>query len=333
MTESFPGGKVYGTASAKEYMSGAFDLNINYVGQDLDVNINGTNYNVDESTLNGSVRPLTKEAVITAYNDALGVNGSAYFDSNNNLVIQAAGYGPSVPTMSVDDGTFFNPTVTLGVAKAEAVINNGANTFVDPLTAADRDILLNNNLNIIVNGVSHKIKPSGGLPAAFTVADYVADMNTQVDLAFGTDVVDMSINGANNLEITTKNTPDSVQPELYVDFPRVHQSQLMVDVDELITRLDAGDNSAIGDMLSIIDGHMGNMLSLRADIGARNNRLEMISKKIASNNVSFTKFFSDAEDADMSEVIMLLKNAENVYKASLSTGARVIQPSLVDFLR
>jgi flagellar hook-associated protein 3 FlgL len=107
----------------------------------------------------------------------------------------------------------------------------------------------------------------------------------------------------------------------------------MVDVDELISRLEVGNNSQIGDMISVIDGHMGNMLSLRADIGARNNRLEMISKKIASNNVSFTKLLSDAEDADMSEVIMLLKNAENVYKASLSTGARVIQPSLVDFLR
>jgi flagellar hook-associated protein 3 FlgL len=38
------------------------------------------------------------------------------------------------------------------------------------------------------------------------------------------------------------------------------------------------------------------------------------------------------EDVDIAEAIMKLQNEENVYRASLATGARVIQPSLVDFL-
>ena len=42
---------------------------------------------------------------------------------------------------------------------------------------------------------------------------------------------------------------------------------------------------------------------------------------------------SDAEDVDMADVIMYLKMAEAVYQAALSAGARVIQPSLMDFLR
>jgi flagellar hook-associated protein 3 FlgL len=42
---------------------------------------------------------------------------------------------------------------------------------------------------------------------------------------------------------------------------------------------------------------------------------------------------SENEDIDMVETIMSLQNEENVYKASLSGGARIIQPSLVDFLR
>ena len=158
-------------------------------------------------------------------------------------------------------------------------------------------------------------------------------MNVRFDTAFNGDIVDLSINGAGDLEIVTKNTTPGVVADLRVDFPRAHESQLIADIDNLLTLLDTGDNEAIGDQLDTIDLHMENMLSLRADIGARNNRLELTSKKIASNNISFTKMLSDAQDADMSEVIMLLKNAENVYKASLSTGARIIQPSLVDFLR
>jgi flagellar hook-associated protein 3 FlgL len=42
---------------------------------------------------------------------------------------------------------------------------------------------------------------------------------------------------------------------------------------------------------------------------------------------------SKNEDVDMAEVIMRLKSEENVYRASLSAGARIIQPTLVDFLR
>ena len=50
-------------------------------------------------------------------------------------------------------------------------------------------------------------------------------------------------------------------------------------------------------------------------------------------DVNFTKLMSDNEDADMAETIMNLKNEENVYKASMAGGARIIQPSLIDFLR
>lgn len=332
MTDAFPTGSNTGVKATKEYVTGSFDLNLDYTAQNLDVTIGGVTYNVDESTLNGTVRPITKSQVVTAYNDALGTNGTAYFNASDDLVIESTSYGPGVPPMSVAASPYVT-TYTAGVATTEAALSNGTTTFVDPLTADDRAVLMENNINIVVNGVSRKIKPDDALLAGFTVADYVAHMNTKIDTAFGSDIVDMSINGANQLTITTKNSPDGQEPQLIVDFPRVHQSQLIADVDELLGYMQSGDNTAIGSMLDTIDGHIGNMLSLRADIGARNNRLEMISKKIASNNISFTKLLSDAEDADMSEVIMLLKNAENVYKASLSTGARVIQPSLVDFLR
>ena len=39
------------------------------------------------------------------------------------------------------------------------------------------------------------------------------------------------------------------------------------------------------------------------------------------------------EDVDMAEAIMNLNNEMNVYQASLATSAKVIQQSLVDYLR
>jgi len=42
---------------------------------------------------------------------------------------------------------------------------------------------------------------------------------------------------------------------------------------------------------------------------------------------------SKNEDVDIAEAIMYLKSEENVYQASLAGGARIIQQTLVDFLR
>jgi len=331
MTQTFPSGTVTGTASTKAYLAGDFNLNLNYTAQNLDVTIDGVTYPVSTAGLNGVATPITKDAVVSAYNDALGTNGTAYFNHENKLVIEAGVHGDLAAGMSVAASSF-TPAYTPGIDSAEATINNGPANFLDPLSADDQDVLRNNNFNIIVNGVSRKVKPDATLPSPFTVNDYVSHMNTRFDSEFNGNVVDLSV-VAGQLTVETVGTPDGTQAELVVDFPRAHENKLISDVNDLYDLMIAGDSEAIGNHLDVIDSHMENMLALRADIGARSNRLDLTAKKIASNSVSFTKMLSDAQDADMSEIIMMLKNAENVYKASLSTGARVIQPSLVDFLR
>lgn len=108
---------------------------------------------------------------------------------------------------------------------------------------------------------------------------------------------------------------------------------LISNFDTLIAALAAGDTTAISNMLSNIDNEMNNVLRIRADVGARSNRLELTSNRLDNDTTNFTKLMSDNEDVDMAETIINLQNEENVYKASLAGGARIIQPSLVDFLR
>jgi flagellar hook-associated protein 3 FlgL len=78
---------------------------------------------------------------------------------------------------------------------------------------------------------------------------------------------------------------------------------------------------------------MDNITRVRADVGARYNRLELTENRLSKNIYNFTKLMSENEDIDQAENIMLLKSEENVYQASLAGGARIIQPSLMDFLR
>lgn len=103
--------------------------------------------------------------------------------------------------------------------------------------------------------------------------------------------------------------------------------------DDIIARLEVGDSAGISIQLNTIDTELGNVLSKRADIGARQNRMDLTENRMSSDIINYTKLMSENEDVDIAETIMNMKNEENVYQASLAGGARIIQQTLVDFLR
>lgn len=102
----------------------------------------------------------------------------------------------------------------------------------------------------------------------------------------------------------------------------------------LITDLSNGNAANIGGpRLAELDGVLDNLLEVRADTGARVNRLEFSISRIDSQTLNMTDLLSKTEDVDMAQLIIELKTQENVYRASLSAGAKIVQPSLIDFLR
>lgn len=109
------------------------------------------------------------------------------------------------------------------------------------------------------------------------------------------------------------------------------KSKMIDTFDKVIDALE-NDPSQLSDLLADIDDDLNNLLRVRAGLGARMNRVELTADRLDDDNVNFTRLMSKNEDVDIAEAIMNLMNEENVYRASLATGARVIQPSLVDFL-
>jgi len=75
------------------------------------------------------------------------------------------------------------------------------------------------------------------------------------------------------------------------------------------------------------------LLAKSAELGGRMNRLDMLTNRYEMDFINYTQLKSDAEDADLAELIMNFSMAMNVYNAALSSGAMVIQKSLVDFIR
>ncbi|MNZ44064.1 flagellar hook-associated protein FlgL [compost metagenome] len=63
------------------------------------------------------------------------------------------------------------------------------------------------------------------------------------------------------------------------------------------------------------------------------NRFELMENRITTEQVSLKEQRSNVADVDFSEAIINLKMKENVLQGALSTGARIMQTSLVDFIR
>ncbi|WP_169084582.1 flagellar hook-associated protein FlgL [Paenibacillus sp. PL91] len=97
--------------------------------------------------------------------------------------------------------------------------------------------------------------------------------------------------------------------------------------------LGSGDQEGVSALIKQVDSRMNTMLSKRAEVGAKVNRVDIVQNRLADIEINLKTVQAKTEDADMSEVITNMKTEENVYQASLSVGAQLIRPSLVDFLR
>jgi len=85
--------------------------------------------------------------------------------------------------------------------------------------------------------------------------------------------------------------------------------------------------------LDVFDKALDQLLTSRSSIGARHIRSQTSESRLLSQEILVTDQLSQIEDADMLKVITELTTAEVTYQSALASAARMIQPSLMDFLR
>ncbi|MFD9626036.1 flagellar hook-associated protein FlgL [Peribacillus muralis] len=102
-------------------------------------------------------------------------------------------------------------------------------------------------------------------------------------------------------------------------------------IDKTIAALENGGD--VGATLEGLDATINTFLSLQAQVGARQNRIELMSDRLKQQEVFATEILSKNEDVDIEKAIMDLTTQESVHSAALSIGAKIMQPSLLDFLR
>jgi flagellar hook-associated protein 3 FlgL len=102
---------------------------------------------------------------------------------------------------------------------------------------------------------------------------------------------------------------------------------------DLADDLMAGDVSNMAGHLNALDARTGNIIDALGEVGARYNRVETMKQRADDQAVTLRGSLSEVEDIDLPATIMDMQLQETAYKAALSATARVLQPSLVDFLR
>jgi flagellar hook-associated protein 3 FlgL len=205
----------------------------------------------------------------------------------------------------------------------------------DYILAADSKVRINgteisfragDNIEMIVNRINNAAVPlrasvnrmNGGIILETTSA---RDIWVE-DIEGGTVMRDIGV-------ISGDVPPKNLSPEarrfggsIFDMVMRLRDSLYMNDAEDVGSRALGG-----------IDLALDNLLKYRAHLGVKANRLDIVKARVIQDKTNFEEILSRNEDIDIAESITKLNMLEVAHKAALGVSARIIQPTLLDFLR
>lgn len=110
-----------------------------------------------------------------------------------------------------------------------------------------------------------------------------------------------------------------------------------VNVFEVLKDLEIGlrvnDKLQVQASLDVLDNAINQVVLARSQVGARVTSLDMATESLQKSRVENKATASQMEDVDLFEVVSDINKTEGAMKATMETSAKLIQPSLMDFLR
>jgi len=102
---------------------------------------------------------------------------------------------------------------------------------------------------------------------------------------------------------------------------------------DLETAIASGDSTQISNMMPQIESALDHVINQRADIGPLTLRLETAESDNYELNEAYTRILSDTEDVDIAKATSDFAFQEQVYQATLLVSSRILNTSLLDFIR
>ncbi|MEK5059516.1 flagellar biosynthesis protein FlgL [Paenibacillus sp. FSL H7-0326] len=103
--------------------------------------------------------------------------------------------------------------------------------------------------------------------------------------------------------------------------------------DNLIAALGSGDYSGIQGELTKLEDRNTKMQAALSEVGARTNRVELMQNRLEDQNLNLTTLQSKTEDADIASLMIQATSASTIYEAALQASAKILTPTLMDFMR
>lgn len=103
--------------------------------------------------------------------------------------------------------------------------------------------------------------------------------------------------------------------------------------DHLSQALESNDTTRISALLKPLDDALGHVSDVRADLGARLNRLDDQGKRLEDTKLAAQTALSGVEDADIASTVSGIAKANTALQALQASSAKILSQSLLDFLR
>ncbi|MDL2289327.1 flagellar hook-associated protein FlgL [Clostridia bacterium OttesenSCG-928-F22] len=117
-------------------------------------------------------------------------------------------------------------------------------------------------------------------------------------------------------------------------FMGMGQDNIYNVLDELYDNLmNDADPDVLAKSITKLQNCSTDILATTAEIGGKSTRLDLMENRYEDDFINYTEMKSKVEDAKQAEVIMYFKMAESVYLSALNAGSKIIQPSLLDYMR
>lgn len=104
-------------------------------------------------------------------------------------------------------------------------------------------------------------------------------------------------------------------------------------LQDLAAALNTGTGSAVAAAIPAIDTVMTDAQTMLAEIGARQNQMQIAQANISAFNQNLIALNSDLQDVDLENAMVDLVGRQTAYQAAMSATSRVMNLNLTDYLR
>jgi flagellar hook-associated protein 3 FlgL len=229
---------------------------------------------------------------------------------------------------NADDGLGWLSTLDNTLSTSSTLVNRARDLTVQGLNSGGNDPTANTALSAEIDQITSSLV---GYANTKYLDRPVFGGTSTGDTAYSADGTYLGDNGT-----TMRTVGAGAKVRVDVNGPEAFgsgSSSLFTVLKDISANIKSGDTDALADNLKKLDSAADLMKSTLSGVGARYNRIEQMKQSAQDRLLSVTSQLSEVEDVDLPKTIMEMQLQQTSYQAALAASAKVIQPSLIDFLR